>query len=256
MPHVACHRCSSRGERRERIAAPDGRDSPVRRADRGQRRQPGLPPTAGRIVFDGIDLAGRPAEAVAALGLVRTFQLVKPFGALTVLENVAVGRHLHTRSGLPASLLRTKAQRAEERNVQARARALLDKVGLGRQADSWAGVLPYGQLRLLEIARALAAEPRLLLLDEPAAGLNGEETVRLGELIRQIAADGTAVLLVEHDMALVMDVADQVAVIDFGRRIALGTPAEVRTNPAVIAAYLGAPELSQERNVPRGQVHA
>ena len=203
-----------------------------------------LPPTSGRIHFNGADITGRPAETIAAIGLVRTFQLVKPFGDLTVLENVKVGQHLHTSAGLLAALLHTPAARREEQKVEAKACALLSLVGLSRQADTRAGALPYGQLRLLEMARALAAEPKLILLDEPAAGLNGEETESLAKLIRRIAADGTTVLLIEHDMSLVMNTADQVIVVDFGRRIAAGTPAEIKRDPAVIAAYLGTPETA------------
>ena len=202
-----------------------------------------IPPSAGRIKFAGADITGLPPEAIAARGLVRTFQLAKPFGDLSALENVKVGQHLHTQAGLLAALLRTRAARREEVAVEAKARDLLAMVGLSRQADARAGALPYGQLRLLEMARALAAEPKLVLLDEPAAGLNGEETASLSRLIRRIAESGTAVLLIEHDMTLVMNTADQVAVVDFGRLIATGTPGAVKQDPAVIAAYLGEPDL-------------
>jgi branched-chain amino acid transport system ATP-binding protein len=200
-----------------------------------------LPPSAGRIVFDGTDITGRAPEAVAARGLVRTFQLAKPFGDLTALDNVKVGRHMHTRAGLLAAVLGTGLARREERAVEVKARALLAMVGLAQQAHVRANALPYGQLRLLELARALAAEPRLVLLDEPAAGLNGEETSALARLIRQIAEAGTAVLLIEHDMGLVMNTADQVIVVDFGRRIAAGPPGVIKQDKAVIAAYLGEP---------------
>jgi branched-chain amino acid transport system ATP-binding protein len=197
-------------------------------------------PDAGRIVFAGADITGRPPETIAAAGLVRTFQLVQLFQNLSVLENIQVGCHLHTKGGVLAALLRTRRTRQAEREIEARARELLDFVGLD---DSSAGMdasaLAYGQQRLLEIARSLAAQPRLLLLDEPAAGLSADETKRLSTAIRCIAQRGTTVLLIEHDMKLVMNTADHIAVLDFGRKIAEGPPAAVRGDAAVIAAYLG-----------------
>ncbi len=196
-------------------------------------------PDAGRIVFDGIDITARPPEAIAAAGLVRTFQLVRLFQNLSVLENIQVGCHLHSKGGVLAALLRTRRTRQAEREIEARARELLDFVGLGGAAESEANALAYGQQRLLEIARSLAARPRLLLLDEPAAGLSADETKRLSAAIRAIARRGTTVLLIEHDMKLVMNTADHIAVLDFGRKIAEGPPATVRESPAVIAAYLG-----------------
>jgi branched-chain amino acid transport system ATP-binding protein len=202
------------------------------------------PPSAGRVFFDGDEITGRPPEAIARLGLIRTFQLVQLFEGLTVLENVKVGFHLHTRGGLMAALLPTRGVRAEEARVDAQARALLSDTGLAAQADTLAAVLPYGQKRLLEITRALAARPRLLLLDEPAAGLNRQETDLLAALLRRIVGSGTAILLIEHDMSLVMDVADDIAVLDFGRLIAQGSPDEIRRNPDVIAAYLGSAEVA------------
>ena len=164
------------------------------------------------------------------------------FEGLTVLENVKIGCHLHTSGGLLAALVPTRAARAEEAAVEAEARRLLAETGLTARADTFAAVLPYGQKRLLEITRALAAQPKLLLLDEPAAGLNRQETDALAALLRRIAATGTAILLIEHDMNLVMNVADEIAVLDFGRLIAKGKPDEVRRNPDVIAAYLGVEE--------------
>jgi branched-chain amino acid transport system ATP-binding protein len=196
-------------------------------------------PNAGRIVFAGEDITTRLPEQIAASGLVRTFQLVQLFQNLSVLENIQVGCHLHTRGGVFSALMRSRATRETEREVDTRARELLDFVGLEGAADSEASALAYGQQRLLEIARALAAKPKLLLLDEPAAGLSADESKRLSAAIRDIARRGTTVLLIEHDMKLVMNTADTIAVMDFGRKIAEGTPAAIRENPAVITAYLG-----------------
>ena len=197
-----------------------------------------IAPSAGGVVFDGQQITGLPPEAIAKRGLVRTFQLAQLFEDLTVLENVKVGRHLHTTGGLLTALMPFRAGHAEAA-VEEISLALLQRVGLASQPEILAGMLPYGQKRLLEIARALAAEPKLLLLDEPAAGLNREETTRLASLLHQIANSGVAVLLIEHDMSLVMNVANRIAVLDFGRLIALGTPNDVQQNPDVIAAYLG-----------------
>jgi branched-chain amino acid transport system ATP-binding protein len=197
-------------------------------------------PNAGRIVFAGEDITMRLPEQIAASGLVRTFQLVQLFQNLSVLENIQVGCHLHTRGGVFSALMRSRATRETEREVDTRSRELLDFVGLKGAADSEASALAYGQQRLLEIARALAAKPKLLLLDEPAAGLSADESKRLSTAIRDIARRGTTVLLIEHDMKLVMNTADTIAVMDFGRKIAEGTPAAIRENPAVITAYLGA----------------
>ncbi|HZP77805.1 MAG TPA: ABC transporter ATP-binding protein [Pseudolabrys sp.] len=200
-----------------------------------------LAPTAGRVVFNGGDITGLAPERVAQRGLVRTFQLVQLFEQLSVLENVKVGRHLHTSGGLFTALFRIDHAEAA---VNATAQALLAQVGLSAHMDTLAGALPYGRKRLLEIARALAVEPKLLLLDEPAAGLDREETAHLARLLRGIAASGVAVLLIEHDMSLVMSVADRVAVLDFGKLIAQGTPGEVQQNPDVVAAYLGSPSYA------------
>lgn len=204
-----------------------------------------IPPSAGRVYFDGQEITGLPPESIARRGLIRTFQLVQLFEGLTVLENVKVGCHLHTRGGLLAALMPLARARAEEASVEVAARRLVEETGLAGQAGTYAAVLPYGQKRLLEITRALAARPKLLLLDEPAAGLNRQETDALAILLRRIVAEGTAILLIEHDMNLVMNVADHIAVLDFGRLIAKGKPEEVRRNPDVIAAYLGSQEAAR-----------
>jgi branched-chain amino acid transport system ATP-binding protein len=201
-------------------------------------------PNEGRIIFAGENITGSPPERIAAHGLVRTFQLVQLFRDLTAVENVKVGCHLQTRGGVVTALVRPKSARQTEAQVEATARELLGFVGLEAYGGLPASALTYGQQRLLEIARALAAKPKLLLLDEPAAGLNSQESRLLSATIRNIVAQGTTVLLIEHDMNLVMSTADTVAVLDFGRKIAEGTPASVRENPAVIAAYLGTTEAA------------
>ncbi len=195
-----------------------------------------IPPSEGCVRFDGHDFAGLKPHQVAARGLVRTFQLVRPFPAMSIAENVRVGTHLRTKGGVLAALL---GQPAQERRVADRALQLLDRVGLASVADQAPSSLGYGQLRLLEIARALATQPKLLLLDEPAAGLNHVETDRLGLLLRALHADGLTILLIEHDMRLVMDLAEYVVVLDFGRKIAEGPADAVARDPAVLDAYLG-----------------
>jgi branched-chain amino acid transport system ATP-binding protein len=201
-----------------------------------------LASTAGSIEFDGRDITHVRQDQVAAGGLVRTFQLVQLFKGMSVAENVQVGCHLATRGGVAAALLRPAWFRQQEAEVHERAHELLDFVGLGAQADQDAELLPYGQQRLLEVARALASKPRLLLLDEPAAGLNTQETEGLAHIIQKINAQGITVLLIEHDVALVTRIADRIAVLDFGRKIAEGTPDEIKAHPEVIAAYLGVEE--------------
>jgi branched-chain amino acid transport system ATP-binding protein len=200
----------------------------------------GLYPTdAGRIVLDGETLAGIEPHRIAALGVARTFQNIRLLADQTVLANVMLGTHRGHREGLLAVFFRLHGVAAEETAAEARCRTLLDELRIGHLADVAAGDLSYGDRRRVEIARALASQPRLLLLDEPAAGMNHAEKGRLGDLILQIRQSGITVLLIEHDIDLVSKVSDHIVVLNFGREIAEGTPAEIRRSPAVIEAYLG-----------------
>lgn len=203
-----------------------------------------FPPTSGSIHFDGKDITGAPSHRVAAAGLIRTYQLVQLFQHLTVAENVEIGSHRVTRGDVFSALFRPDWMRRQERSVCEGARELLRFVGLESQADVQADKLPYGRQRLLEVARALAARPRLLLLDEPAAGLNTQETEALAEVITRIHRAGTTIILIEHDMSLVMKIAQRIVVLDFGKKIAEGTPEEIKAHPDVIAAYLGGTEMA------------
>jgi branched-chain amino acid transport system ATP-binding protein len=196
-------------------------------------------PTGGRILFDGADVTGLSPSTLAARGMSRTFQNLQIFFNMTARENVMVGLHRHLDTRVLPTLLRTPAIARGDAQARREAAELLAFVGLREDVDAEADALPYGALKRLEIARALATRPKLLLLDEPAAGLNPSETREIDALIGKVAASGVTVLLVEHDMKLVMGVSNHILVLDYGRKLAEGTAAEVRANPDVIAAYLG-----------------
>ncbi|GAB2447419.1 ABC transporter ATP-binding protein [Nocardioides hungaricus] len=199
-------------------------------------------PTSGQIRFAGTRLARMKRHRITKLGIARTFQNIRLFRAMTALENVMVGADARSRVGLLNALFRTPLHRRTEAAAREEALELLDFVGVRGRADELAENLSYGDQRRLEIARAMATHPKLLCLDEPAAGFNPAEKQRLMELIRKVRDQGITVLLIEHDMRLVMGVTDRIVVLEFGRKIAEGTPAEIRDNPAVIAAYLGVDE--------------
>ncbi|HET7096547.1 MAG TPA: ABC transporter ATP-binding protein [Casimicrobiaceae bacterium] len=196
-------------------------------------------PDGGVFTFDGLPLAGLKPNDVAARGIARTFQNIRLFANLSALENVMIGRHVRTHANVFGAILRDGKTLAEEAAIEKRAHELLEYVGVAKRANTLAKHLAYGDQRRLEIARALATEPKLLALDEPAAGMNATETASLKKLLSDIRRDGITILLIEHDMKLVMSVCDRVLVLDYGKKIAEGTATEVQKDSKVIAAYLG-----------------
>ncbi len=204
--------------------------------------------TSGIIRMNGKIISGLKPNKIAGFGMVRTFQNVQLFSNMNAIENIMVGRHLISKSGFISSAFKMPWTFIEERNIRKKAEELLEFIGLSDIRNTPSTSLPFGKQRLLEIARAVAAEPKILLLDEPAAGLNTKETIGLGGLIKKLRSMGITIVLVEHDMELVMDISDKVIVLDHGEKIAEGTPNEVQTNQRVISAYLGEEDKEEEDN--------
>jgi branched-chain amino acid transport system ATP-binding protein len=199
-------------------------------------------PTSGKVIFDGVDMTGKPVYATSKAGLTRTFQNIRLFGAMKVIDNVVVGMHNNLHTGMLGVMLKLPVTMKHESEAYVKAQEILDFLGLGGVANEYAGNLPYGMQRKLEIGRALASEPKLILLDEPAAGMNPQESIELMSLIRQLRERGPAVVVIEHNMQLVMGISERIVVLNFGEKLADCTPSEAQCDERVICAYLGSEE--------------